>query len=243
MKVLLVINLLLFPLLASAIDATQSGAKNLNFDLSDIAPYNFLENGKLVGINAEYIHHLEKNSGLKFNLQFFPHARMIKRLETESTDAMLIFRTICNKFPVSYEPLISLNTIVPSIYVKKFTSTNMSDIRIARVRGTCTQLAKDYIKKNNIEEVGNMRLAFRMLNAGRIDGVCGNPPLIRYYNVNPHIELSIYKTQKKLPDFQAVVCVKKSLSPAIKAQLLDGATKSLSIAQKLENLEDFKDFD
>ena len=238
MKFFFIIFVLLSNRWAFASASTPLVLRYLNLELSDLAPYSYLSDGKLAGINAEYINHLEKSSDLKFNVEFYPHARLIKRLETGSAEAMLIFRVLCEKFPTQYESLIPVYSITPSIYLRTSSTTNKSDIRIVRIRGTCTQLLNDYVKKENIEEVVNMELGFRMLNAGRVDGVCGNSPLIRYFNRNHQTPLEIYKTQKKLPDFQAVICVKKSLPAVIKTQLLQGAKKSAYIAMKLESMQD-----
>lgn len=210
----------------------------LNMDLSNFPPYTTMTHGKLTGINAEYITSLEKTSGMEFRYELYPHARMRKRLETGSAEAMLIFRSICDNFSHNYESLISVYSILPSIYLLKKTDEIKNDIRIGRVRGTCTLLLKENMKEENIVELDNMELGFRMMKAGRMDGVCANAPLLKYHNKQAKFEFKIFKTQKDSPDFKAVICVRKNLSTQIKKQLKEAGKKVSFIAEKLSSTKD-----
>jgi ABC-type amino acid transport substrate-binding protein len=199
--------------------------------LSDIAPISYMKNGKLAGINIDILEQVKKSSNLNFDYQLYPHARLKKILDNGTPDLLIIFRPSCAKNNHLYEIQKTLYTIRPAILLRKDIDPKKPNLRISRVIGMCQELSARYVKKENIVDVANMDQAFRMLQAGKLDGICGNGPIVNYNMQNyPSLKkkLFVYRTMPATTSYDAVICRKKTLSLSVKKKL-DEATKNIVV--------------
>lgn len=199
--------------------------------LSDVEAISYSEGGKLKGINYEILRKIEISSGLKFDYSLYPHARISKDLFLAAPDLTILLTGTCDKFS-DYEHSGSLYQAVPAIYVNKSYKPPFKNMRIGRIRGTCSDLTTEYVKSENVVDLPNLKPAFEMLEMGRLDGICGIDFIVEDILKNePKLkeQIVIYKTQNHdLEKYQSVVCRKKGLSADVKAKL-DKAIKNLKI--------------
>jgi hypothetical protein len=224
MKLLFFLFFGFFPL---ATNANENNNYVLEVSSTEVAPFSYMKNGKISGININIIEQIEKIAHLNFHYTLYPHGRFLKNLENSHPDLMIVFKVSCEKYN-TYEVRKKFFSGKPSIHLKKSIDPKKQDIRVARIIGTCIQLTNQNIKSDHLIDVVNMDQAFKMLNAGRLDGVCGNDPVIQY-NMNRYKELKnnmkLYLTQPETDNYDAVLCLKKSLPPAIKKKINDAAEK------------------
>ncbi|MFA6237918.1 MAG: transporter substrate-binding domain-containing protein [Bacteriovorax sp.] len=211
--------------LYSAADALGAEIK---IATSNVAPFASLDNGELKGIYIDLFRHLEKESGLKFKIDLYPHARLVLALEEESPDLLIIFKPICNKYQEYEVQGKALHSLRPSIYLKKSVDQSRQNFRIGKLTGTCTELIKNYVKKEFAFDVSTMDQAIEMLKSDRIDGICGLSLVVNHSiskNKAFKEKLVVYKTVPEGNKYDAVLCRKKNLSPRTKRKLEDGLKK------------------
>lgn len=194
----------------------------IQVDLSDVPPFSYIENGKIKGINVDIAKQLEKKSKLKFQYNIYPHGRMLKVLKSKHSDVIISFRIMCEKNKDSYEVQTKLFSLMPIILLKKSVDPKKQDIRVGRLIGTCQDLSDTNVKKELLVNIASLDLAFKMLKAKRLDGVCANAPVLKY-NLQHYKEfkneLTVYRVQADTAGFDAVICRKKSLPTTVKKKL------------------------
>ncbi|WP_374078567.1 substrate-binding periplasmic protein [Bdellovibrio bacteriovorus] len=218
MKYVLTI-LLLFPI------ATLASSPPLLVGFSEVGPFAYMENGKLVGINHDILSRLAEESGLTFKYSLYPHARMINSLEASSSDLAVNFSVTCQKYPKNYEIQNILYSVRSTLYLKSSVDMQKMNPRIGRLRGTCTELISKYVKPEMLTEVSSMEQALEMLTSNRLQGVCGLSSVIKFYaqKIGFQEKLVVYQTSTRPLD--AVICRKKSLPEGVKKKLEDAAKK------------------
>lgn len=212
-------------------EASAHSHVTLQVGLSDVAPISFIKDGKISGINYDITKQIEKNSGLKFNYTLYPHARIKKVLETPGPDFVLVFKGVCSKYSNHYEMSKDLYPMQIQMHLNKSIDPVKTDIRIARIRGTCVDLSTAHVKRELILDVDDLNQAINMLKVKRIDGVCGTDLVIAHHlKAHPEIkeQLYVYKTQLKDDRLESVMCMKKNLSDIVKKKL-HKATENLKI--------------
>lgn len=224
LNTLLTLFLLLLPDVHAKAVIAQT---ELQIAMSDVEPISYSDNGHFKGLNYDILSSLEKESGLKFNYRLLPHARLVNLLPIENPDISIVFAVVCNKFPNEYETQSVLYRMKPTIYLKNGT-TPSKDLRVGRVRGTCSDLMKENVKPENVIEVTDIHQAISMLQLGRIEGICAVDALMNY-SLKRHPgfkeKLTVFKAQNHVDDFDAVICRKKSLPADVKTKLEKGAKK------------------
>lgn len=200
----------------------------LKVAMSDIITLSYQEDGKFKGIHYNILTQLEKISGLKFNYILYPHARLAQKLSTEAPDITILMEGSCNKFSDDYEHYGPLYEASPTIFLKKGFNSKNKNMRIGRLRGTCTDLLAENVKVENAIDLTSMKQAMTMLEADRLDGVCGLDTIVRYslkkYSSSKY-EMVVFKKQPSSSQFRAVFCTKKNLPSDIKSKLKLGLKK------------------
>lgn len=194
----------------------------LSVAMSDVKPYSYSENGQYKGINYAVWEQIEKKSGLKFNYQLYPHARLQGMLKAENPDLVILFELTCSENNDNYEIQKELYSVKPTLFFKKGVDPKSKNIHVGRIRGTCQDLMKANIAADQVVELTDLDQVLSMLELGRIDGLCALDALMDYTvkrRTSFKEKLFVYKTQSKLKDFEAVICRKKSLSKNIKRKL------------------------
>jgi ABC-type amino acid transport substrate-binding protein len=205
----------------------------LHVGLSDVPPFSYKENDEIKGINYDILKQIEKKSGQKFQYDLYPHARLSNLLENENPDLLIMFANNCTRHS-HYESSYRFYTIYPAIFIKKsFKNADKTNMRMARLIGTCSELSNQFVKKELISNVESMEQALEMLRNDRVDSVCGMESVINYSKsrLKDFKEILVpYKTQSETHDFDAVLCLKKSLSPKLKKKL-EEASKRIRIPE------------
>lgn len=206
----------------------------LQISASEVAPFLYSENGKMLGYNIEIFNQLESLSGLKFNYTILPHARLTNMLENSNPDLVIFFKSTCEKYADSYEVQMKLYSVLPSIFIKSGIDPKKQAIRLGRLNGTCSRLAQTLVKKDMILDLSTIDQAIAMLKSGRLDAVCALGPVMDYsIKKNKYKpKLVIYKTETYSDLNDAVICRKKSLSVEIKNKL-EFAAKKLKIPKMI----------
>lgn len=223
-KLELLILLFLIPSFATA------EINELQISTSEVAPFFYSKNGKMLGYHVEILNQLENLSGLKFKYTIVPHARLTNMLENSNPDLVIFFKNTCEKYADTYEVQTKLYSVLPSIFIKSGIEPTKQAIRLGRINGTCSRLAQTFVKKDMILDLSSIDQAIAMLKSGRLDGVCSLPPVLNYSikESNFKRELVLYKTESYSDLNDAVICRKKSLPLRIKKKL-EMAAKKLKI--------------
>ncbi|MBC7715003.1 MAG: transporter substrate-binding domain-containing protein [Rhizobacter sp.] len=219
------LNLFLLGVSLNAFGA-HANPSELHIVTFDIAPFSYFENNELKGYNIDILKQLEKSSGLKFNYEVLPYERLKLFLKRGTPDLLINLRALCLKNSKAYEVQEKLYETVPAIFVKKGTQPTRGNIRVGRLLGTCGLVSKKYLKNANIVDLPSLDQAVEMLVDKKIDSICGLGPVVNYSLQKRKFSepMVIYKSQTNDDHmFDAVLCRKKSLSPAIKKQLEQAA--------------------
>lgn len=217
MYIVFVFSLFLVPFL--------SKAQTLQVGLSDVGPYAYREHGEIKGVNYDLLTQLSQDSGLNFKYELYPHARLVNAIETSSMDLAIFFSVSCLKNSKHYEIQEKLYEATPTIFVKSSVDTKQKDLRIGRLRGTCSELVKQYVKPEMLTEVNSMEQALEMLKTGRLQGICGLLPVINFYKERIKYQEKLVPLHITQQPLEAVICRKKSLSESIKKKLEAAAKK------------------
>lgn len=205
--------------------AALASSPPLQVGLSEVGPFAYEENGKLVGVNHAILSQLAKESGLTFKYALYPHARMTNSLESSSSDLVVNFSVTCQKYEKNYEIQNTIYSVRTALYLKSSVDTKKMNPRIGRLRGTCTELINKYVKPEMLTEVSSMEQALEMLMSNRLQGVCGLSSVIKFYaqKISFQEKLVVYQTSSRPLD--AVICRKKSLPEEVKKKLETAAKK------------------
>lgn len=210
--------------------AEAAFSDELNIVLSDVAPFAFLENKEFKGYNVEVLRDIEKISGLKFNYYLFPHIRILNQQEKALMDLFIIHHKTCKGLGSDFEVQQKLYNLPPAILILKHVIPDQK-MRIGRLAGTCTELMSKHLRPEQIININNFEQAVEMIKQHRLEGVCGLNPVIRHYLKNDFV---VYKSEEHSQDYQAVICRKVNLSPALKDKL-DRAGKKIKVSTHFLN--------
>ncbi|WII71238.1 transporter substrate-binding domain-containing protein [Bdellovibrio sp. 22V] len=213
----IVVFLILFPFLAKA--------QTLQVGMSDVAPFAYEEQGQIKGIHYDLFSQLAKESGLHFEYTIYPHARMVNAMATSSPDLAIFFSVTCLKYKQHYEIQEKLYTSTPKIYLKDSVDIKKHNLRIGRLRGTCTDLISQYVKPEMLTEVTTMEQAIEMLKSNRLQGVCGLVSVIDFYKEKAQYSEKLVAYHSNNKPLEAVICRKKSLPEETKKKLEAAAKK------------------
>lgn len=220
---LLIVNLIYFclPLLSFQVLA-DAKITELKVAMSDVDTLSYQEDGQYKGIHYNILTQLEKDLGLKFNYSLYPHVRLAQQLIQESPDITILMEGACDKFASDYEHYGPLYEAAPTIYLKKTFDQKNKNVRIGRLRGTCSELMAENVKPENGVNLPSMKQALEMMELNRLDGICGLDTVVKYtlkkYS-HLNLKLVVFKTQPSSIQFRAVICAKKSLPQDIKNKI------------------------
>ncbi|WP_295903021.1 substrate-binding periplasmic protein [uncultured Bdellovibrio sp.] len=200
-------------------------AQTLQVGLSEVGPFAYEEKGQLKGINYDILSQLAKESGLTFEYNLYPHARLVNAMETSNPDLAIFFSVSCIKYEKHYEIQDKLYEATPRIYLKPSVDLKQKDVRIGRLRGTCTELIHQYVKPERLTEVTSMDQAVEMLKSNRLQGVCALSSVLNFAKDKAHYDEKLVSSLKNEKPLEAVLCRKKSLPEEIKRKLEAAAKK------------------
>jgi ABC-type amino acid transport substrate-binding protein len=203
------------------------GAEEIKVNASDVPPFGYAVNGVPTGINIDILNQLEHYSGIKFNINLYPHARVLFLLNNADPDLLIIFRNSCDKNSDKYEIQKHIYSLRPSLFFKKGVDTLSKNLAYGRLNGTCSAFAKELGIEKNITNLPSMDIAIEMLRTNRLDGICGIDQVVEYSAKKDNFwnQIYLFKSAERTKDFDAVVCRKKSLPESVKKKLDEGMLK------------------
>lgn len=223
------IYLLCTLLFVSSISLAKPAEPILEIALSDVGPFAYKKAGDIRGINYDIFQELAKKSGLTFKYRLYPHVRLKNALPNVDPDLVILFSAACNKFSDKYEIQSKIYTAKPTLFLKASASLQDEKIRIGLIRGTCSDLSKRYFKPQMITDISDITQALDMMAAGRLEGVCGLAPVIKFgLERKKNFTEKLVASHADSEILEGVICRKKSLSLDIKKRL-DEAGKNLKI--------------
>lgn len=206
-----------------------SSAEAVRVGLSDVPPFSYEKNGKFQGLNYDIFQQLAAKSGLDFKYEIYPHIRLSQTLPSADVDLVLLFSPSCLQHKNEFEIITTVYSLRVAIYVRTPLPSSTKDLKIGRLLGTCTELMKEYVKPENVYNVSDMDQAIHMIESGRLDGVCGLAPVLKYalvQSAKQPLKLLRFQSQKEAMD--AVLCRRRTLRPKFKG-LLENAAKGLNV--------------
>lgn len=212
----------------------------LRIGFTEVVPYGYKDKeGNIHGINYEILQQIEKKSGLEFEYRLYPQARLTAGISAGDMDIALVFDHTCAlKYAEGYEFQSPLYNAKSSIFTAQPLSPAMKEIKIARIRGTCSLWPKESDQvKSVFYDVNNFAQAIEMVRAKRLDGVCGLEPVIRYHIKRMKApDFYIWKAHPK--EMRAGLCLRKDLPADVKKKLKDASDNlevNLDINKYLKN--------
>lgn len=210
-----------------------ASAGSLQVALSDVAPFAYMQNEKMIGYHMEIFAELEKLTGIKFHYSLLPHARINHFLEKDSMDLAITTRLICKKSSELFISSPGLYQNHPTVFINVAKKAEKKP-KIGRLISTCSAFASKY-RELEMVDLTTMQAAADLMKSGRLDGLCGLPPVINHYlkKNNSKIELIKLYTDQFESDYEAVLCIKKSLDPLI-IQKITSQLKNIRLPKDLE---------
>jgi len=209
------------------LSSAQAASSSLTAALSDVGPFAYKEDRKLKGINYDILEQLAKESKLTFKYKLYPHIRMVTALESISPDITILFEKSCLKFE-DYEVQAELYTAKPLLFTNRIAPVKESALRIGFIRGTCLDIRKRLLDGKKTVDILDMTQALSMFKAGRIDGICGLAPVVKFALTQSKSDLKLNPLHTESEILKAVLCRRKDLPDETKKSL-DAALKKVSI--------------
>lgn len=155
-------------------------AVELQVVTEDLAPFNYVSNGKVVGSNTLLIKHLLKSLNIKYTIKAYPWARSYQIALTQPN--VLIY-TI-NKTPhrerkFQWLGRFPLTTDISFFRLAKplLVNTNFNDLKNLRIGTQINTANEQFLIQHNykkISRVSHLRQTVGMLALGRIDVIIGS---------------------------------------------------------------------
>jgi hypothetical protein len=203
----------------------RSGETPLQVGLSEVEPFAYSKEGAIHGIHYDILMQLSQKAHLKFNYTLYPHLRLVNMLESLNLDLTILFSKTCeaNK---SYEIQSTIYSIKPALFLKRSVSLSKKNLHVGIIRGTCVTFGKKVLKPEMIDDISDMSQGIKMINAGRLDGVCGLPPVVEAaLKRNDPLKEKLYVVLTESLPYDAVLCRKKTLPVSVKRKLECAASK------------------
>lgn len=187
-------------------------------------PYNFIENNKVVGLDAEIVAAMVKQAGAAVQFEPQPWSRVQDMLERGEVDAAFQFVGRPDRFEKYF--MIGPHRMGHTVFAARSgSSIPVQDVnalrgyRIGAIRGytygpafdTATQLTKDTTAGDNLQLV-------RMLTAGRVDLIIGDREALTHFARQAGLHAQMQVLQPVLSEVPRYIAVPRN-RPAIAARL------------------------
>lgn len=193
-------------------------------------PYNFIDNGRVVGLDAEIVAAVVKQAGAEADFEPQPWSRVQDMLARGEVDAAFQFVGRPDRFEKYF--MIGPHRMGYTVFAARSGSAiPVQDVnalrgyRIGAIRGytygpafdQATQLTKDTTAGDNLQLV-------RMLAAGRVDLIIGDRETLMHFARQAALQAQIQVLQPALSQVPRYIAVPRS-KPAIAARLEKALTE------------------
>lgn len=204
-----------------------SGAKAETWRIAcdnNFPPYNFIDNGRVVGLDAEIVAAVVKQAGAEVDFEPQPWSRVQDMLARGEVDAAFQFVGRPDRFEKYF--MIGPHRMGHTVFAARSGSNiPVQDVnalrgyRIGAIRGytygpafdQATQLTKDTTAGDNLQLV-------RMLAAGRVDLIIGDREALMHFARQAGLHAQMQVLQPVLSEVPRYIAVPRS-KPAIAARL------------------------
>lgn len=175
-------ELLLSLLPALSLAGVAAPAAKVRVALFDIEPYAYRHEGQPRGLYVQWLGRLLEGLGLQAEFQVLPIARVAMVLAQAEADLTLAFSSeALERVAVSVGAAAQVDAIVVSRADHALQELDaLRGAALGRARGACQDLAARAELGIRWTEVNQFGSALRMLNRGRLDGVCMTRGLLRH---------------------------------------------------------------
>ncbi|KAF0811411.1 hypothetical protein IGB42_04109 [Andreprevotia sp. IGB-42] len=183
-------------LLLCCCNPARAGAA-LNALLIDVEPLVLPHNQ---GYGRDFFDALAAETGLQFAMRTMPSARVNAELARgEPQVALSTSQTEISADLQRIAPVIEINLLIlPAKALRARTLADFSGLQVGRIRSGCMAVLQ--LPEINLYDLNDLEQGMRMLQAGRLDGLCGNTTSLGW---------QLKKAGLTWHDFPPVVSVRK----------------------------------
>lgn len=214
-------RLILAALLSACAYMAHADTRPLRVMLFDIQPYASQIDGKPQGLYVDWLHGFLGPLGLQPEFQLRPFARIAPTLERREADLTISFATeALTQAALPLGPVLRVDSVV--ITRAGWPSSKLEGLEgaaIGRARGGCLDLAQQPRLNVRWTDINGFDKALRMLELGRLDGVCLTRDVLRRQLPPLGIAPAQLGPEILVGHRVALLFARKTLEPALLAQL------------------------
>lgn len=208
-------------LLTTASFAAGAQESRLHVALFDVAPYAYQSGGALRGMYVGWVQELLAGLNIRADIELLPFARIPLALEQQRADITISFSTeALDQAAVALGPVLRVDSLIVTSVVRPARQlADLKDAQIGRARGGCQDLAKRADLHLRWTEVNGFENGLRMLEMGRLDGLCLTRDVLQHSLRSIGIKRSQLGPEIVVSQRTAFLYARKSLDPQIVARL------------------------
>lgn len=174
----------------SVLGLTASAAQSQQLTVgtfTDIKPFDFIENDKIVGFDQELWAEISKEIGRESKMAPMDFGALIPALQTSNIDVAIssIFMTLQRQAAVDFSDPYYISTNGILVSAKNDTIKSADDTNGKKLASLTGSAAADWIKKNapnaEVSLFPTIANAYMELQSGRVDAVLYDYPSLAYY--------------------------------------------------------------
>ena len=215
-------------------------ANELYMMTEDLKPYNYKENGKLVGMSVEIVQEVMQSLQEQSDITLYPWARAVNILQTKD-NAALFSMSYTKQRAKLYNFACPLVPVSVYFFIRKdsaHTLSSLDDVKQLRIG-----VVKDFAAHKTLQNLGFSHFDFssstqvmaKKLLEGKIDTFTASPPTIFTID-SARIDLSrIEQTPLKLYETQLCIAFNKNI-PKQRVQRWSDALKKFHKSEKYDKI-------
>lgn len=199
----------------------QADNLSLRVALFDVVPYATLAGGKPQGLYVDWMRDFLGGLGIQADISVLPFARIPLAIEHDEADLTISFATealVQIAMPVG--PVLRVDSVLVTSTARPAARlSQLQGASIGRARGGCQDLAQRADLGLKWVEVSGFDKGLRMLELGRLDGLCLTRDVLRHYLPALGIARAHLGPEIVVGHRVASLFARKALDPALVARL------------------------
>lgn len=156
-----------------ALVPAQAGAERLVFNTEESPPFNYFENGRIVGTSADIVRLMAKNADVDYDIVLGPWKRSYKNALTQDGHCVFSTKYTDDRAPL-FQWVMPIEISKSIIYKRKgdpFQAMDLKDLRGKKVGSYNSDVWVGYLRDMDIkvEEANSDYVNMNKLKTGRID--------------------------------------------------------------------------
>lgn len=209
-------------LLALCMHLAHGDSASLRVALFDVVPYSTLASGgKPQGIYVDWMRDFLGGLGIRANITILPFARIPLAIEHDEADLTIGFATeALAQVALPIGPVLRVDSVLVTSAARPAAQlTALQGALIGRARGGCQDLTQRSDLRLKWAEVSSFDKGLRMLELGRLDGLCLTRDVLRHYLPTLGIERAQLGPEIVLSQRVASLYARKALDPVLVAKM------------------------